>query len=336
MYNVFCNGGLGVSIFFVLSGFLITYLILEEISLNGKLDVKAFYIRRSLRIWPLYYAILIFVFFIFPFVQHLLGIYQSNCSRPVFYFLFLSNFDLIHIARNCYNEGTMQSGVTWSVAIEEQFYFVWPLLFYFVPKQFYKYCFYVVILLSLVFRIVNYNDDTYIYFHTLGVVGDLAAGALVAYYSLNSKQFRSFFVNLKAGTIYIVYISGILFIFVSGYYITSTYYTAAGRFINVLFFSFLIAHQNFSKGDVLKLYHLKYFSKLGKYTYGLYLLHPIGSIIGIFIFKKIYQGTDSFLVSIIEGIIIFIITLGLAYFSFHWFESFFLKLKKKFSYITKS
>src|SRR6476660_5257777 len=61
--NVSGAGGIGVSFFFVLSGFLITYLILREIQLYGFLDVRAFYIRRSLRIWPLYYAVIIFGFF---------------------------------------------------------------------------------------------------------------------------------------------------------------------------------------------------------------------------------------------------------------------------------
>lgn len=336
MYNLLCNGGLGVSIFFVLSGFLITYLILMEINMNGKLDVKAFYIRRSLRIWPLYYMVLLFIFVLYPFVQHLLNIYQANCARPVFYFLFLSNFDLINIARTCYNQGTVQSGVTWSIAIEEQFYFVWPLLFYFLPRQFYKYCFFAIILVSIFFRFLHYNDASYIYFHTLGVVGDLAAGALVAYYSLNSQRFKDFFENLKPLAIYTVYAAGLLFILFSNYFISSPYLNAWARYVNVMFFCFLLMHQNFSTTNVLKLHQLNFFTKWGKYTYGLYLLHPIGLIIGSFIFKKIYHGTDSFLVSFLEGIGVFIITLTLAYFSYHWFESYFLKLKNKFSYITKN
>lgn len=335
LYTMFCNGGLGVSIFFVLSGFLITYLVLSEIELTKKIDVKAFYIRRALRIWPLYYAVLIFVFFLFPFIQQLFNIYQESCANNIYYFIFLSNFDLINIAKNCLSQGTMQSGVTWSVAIEEQFYLVWPLLFYILPKRFYSYSFYAIIAIALIFRIYNFNDTTYIYFHTLGVVGDLALGALVAYYSLNSLKFKSFFENLKPDFIYFIYIAGIIYLLIGEYYLKTPYYVAISRFINILFFGFLIAHQNFSKANTLKLSGLKFFTKWGKYTYGLYLLHPVGSIIGVILFKKLYHGTDSFFVSIIEGILIFMITLGLSYFSFHFFESYFLKLKKRFSYITK-
>lgn len=335
LYTLFCNGGLGVSVFFVLSGFLITYLVLSEIELTGKIDVKAFYIRRALRIWPLYYAVLLFVFYIYPFVQHQLNIYQDTCANPFYYFTFLSNFDLIQISRNCFSQETMQSGVTWSVAIEEQFYLVWPLLFWIFSKSFYKYLFYAIIVIAFVFRIMNYSDASLIYFHTLGVIADLSVGALLAYYSLNSKRFLSFFENLKSINIYLVYFFGITFILLGEFYIKSPYYVALARFVNIVFFGFILAHQNFSKVNTLKFSRLSFFSRWGKYTYGLYLLHPIGSIIGTFLFKKIVVEADSFYLSFCEGILIFMITLGISYFSFHFFESYFLKLKKRFSYITK-
>ena len=61
--------GLGVPFFFCLSGFLITYLLLKELQDFNKIDILKFYIRRALRIWPLYYAVIIFGFFIFPFLK---------------------------------------------------------------------------------------------------------------------------------------------------------------------------------------------------------------------------------------------------------------------------
>ena len=59
-------GGLGVYFFFVLSGFLITYLLIHEKEKTGTIKIKAFYIRRLLRIWPLYYFITLLAFFILP------------------------------------------------------------------------------------------------------------------------------------------------------------------------------------------------------------------------------------------------------------------------------
>ncbi len=63
---IFNLGGLGVYFFFVLSGFLITYLLLAEKEKNGKINIKQFYIRRILRIWPLYYFVLLLGFFVLP------------------------------------------------------------------------------------------------------------------------------------------------------------------------------------------------------------------------------------------------------------------------------
>src|SRR5256885_16484920 len=60
------GGAVGVAFFFVLSGFLITYLILHEVEQNGRLDLLRFYARRTLRIWPLYYAVVVIGLFVFP------------------------------------------------------------------------------------------------------------------------------------------------------------------------------------------------------------------------------------------------------------------------------
>src|ERR1700733_9049748 len=67
--NMICDGETGVSIFFVLSGFLITYLLLAEADRYGKIHPGYFYIRRILRIWPLYYIVITFVFFGYPWLK---------------------------------------------------------------------------------------------------------------------------------------------------------------------------------------------------------------------------------------------------------------------------
>ena len=69
--KMFLDGEPGVSFFFVLSGFLITYLLLKEKEFTQKINLKAFYIRRILRIWPLYYFSVFFGFAIFPYLKEL-------------------------------------------------------------------------------------------------------------------------------------------------------------------------------------------------------------------------------------------------------------------------
>src|SRR5690349_4366985 len=75
--DIFGNGNLGVNFFFVLSGFLITYLLIEEKELNSQIDIKKFWIRRILRIWPLFYLCVIIGFFIFPILKSAFGL-QPN------------------------------------------------------------------------------------------------------------------------------------------------------------------------------------------------------------------------------------------------------------------
>jgi peptidoglycan/LPS O-acetylase OafA/YrhL len=120
-------GGLGVYFFFVLSGFLITYLLLAEKKQFKKIDIKAFYIRRILRIWPIYYLLIFLGFFVFPNIPFLKIDWLSSHQGP-FLFTFLANlFMLPNLALAAYN-AVPHIGQAWSIGVEEQFYLIWPLL----------------------------------------------------------------------------------------------------------------------------------------------------------------------------------------------------------------
>ncbi len=108
------NGRFGVNIFFVISGFLITYLLLREEEKAGKISLRNFYTRRVLRIFPAYYFLL-FVYFI---LQNLHLIYISHYAwvTALTYTKYLPNTDYY-------------TGHAWSLSIEETFYIVWPLIF---------------------------------------------------------------------------------------------------------------------------------------------------------------------------------------------------------------
>ena len=118
--RVFANGWMGVDLFFVLSGFLITRILLDSKQSEGYF--KNFYARRCLRIWPLYYSLIFFMFVVVPFVRPSEANTVFEKSSPWWaYPLFLQNF-LIPIPTSA----TGPLAVTWSLAIEEQFYLVWP------------------------------------------------------------------------------------------------------------------------------------------------------------------------------------------------------------------
>jgi len=128
--QVFANGWMGVDLFFVLSGFLITGILVDTKSSEG--FFKNFYVRRCLRIWPLYYSLIFFMFVVVRFLNHAEYLTVVQTSSPWWAFLiFLQNF-LLPISTNA--AGPL--GVTWSLAIEEQFYLIWPLVVRFCsPRQ---------------------------------------------------------------------------------------------------------------------------------------------------------------------------------------------------------
>lgn len=331
VYNLFQSGNHGVSIFFVLSGFLITYLILTEINFKGKLDVPAFYKRRFLRIWPLYFAVLLFVFVLLPFIMELFSNGFSFANRPFLYFVFLGNFDVIYISHHFYNQDTLMASITWSVAIEEQFYLVWPLLFFFIPKRFYPAVFFSIIILCYTFRYIYMNDVYILYFHTFAVFGDLAMGGLFAYYALFNQRFLKFFAqfNRFASSVVVMLLLGIIMF--STYFISSPYWSVFNR----LFFSFVfvlfIMDQNFNRRSLFKLSKGKFITKWGKYTYGLYLLHPIAINITSNSIKPLIEPGK--VQDLVIGVTSFFVSLAISYMSYHLLEKYFLKLKKRFTIV---
>lgn len=108
------NGHLGVTIFFVLSGFLITYLLAREEKSQGAVSLRLFYLRRSLRILPVYFAYVLAVF-----VIDCITDLNLSCQQYLTALTFTKN----------YWPGQWIDTHLWSLAVEEQFYLVWPLVF---------------------------------------------------------------------------------------------------------------------------------------------------------------------------------------------------------------
>lgn len=127
-------GSSGVSLFFVISGFLITGIIID--TKDQKHKYKNFYIRRALRIWPLYYLGIAFIILLMQFFPHKGGAYDLP-SVLSYHILFISNwvpfFDHNNFA-TLYTDLTWFSHL-WSLAVEQQFYLLWPVAFLFMYRK---------------------------------------------------------------------------------------------------------------------------------------------------------------------------------------------------------
>lgn len=329
------TGGNGVSFFFVLSGFLITYLILLEEYQNGKINLGKFYVRRFLRIWPLFYFVVFFGFFIYPALKVMIGMSSNIPNVLPYYIFFLSNFDSIYLAgNNLTHLSPMMLNITWSVSIEEQFYLFWPIFFIALPKKYYQLIFFTVISVSLIFTFYHQSDENSIlYYHTLAVMADLSLGGLCAYYAIYNKQFIDFFKKLSRKTIITIYIIGILY-FMYRNLIDLPYFFLCSRLLSTCFFAFIIMEQNYAEHSLIKYGQIKILSKLGKYTYSMYMLHPIGIQMTIILYRLLHISfEDSILTKLLYVFIALIFSLVLSFLSFHFYESYFLRLKTKYQTI---
>lgn len=328
--DLFKNGSLGVNFFFVLSGFLITYLLIEEKKLNGQIDLKKFWIRRILRIWPLFYLCVFIGFYIFPLLKSAFGQTPNETATLGYYLTFTNNFDFM--VKGLPDASIL--GVLWSVAIEEQFYFVWPIILYFLPIRNYWIAFSTVIVGSLIFRSMH-NDYMSHEHHTISCIGDMAIGAFGAWLMLTSLQFKQKIQELPSlsiGVIYIAYL--VVFLFRDEILLqNNNFISVIERPIIASVMLLIILEQCFSKNSFFKLSKFENLTKLGTISYGLYCLHFLAILIVTTLTKKFVLNTELWQVMILDTSLALLVAIGISKISYNFYEKPFLKLKERFSYI---
>lgn len=326
---IIAGGGIGVQFFFVLSGFLITYIICEEKQQTGKLDLKNFFVRRILRIWPLYY-LMVLVAYITPYIlSHFLQLNSSSEGyEPELWIsvLFLENYKMM-ITHSHANVSPLS--VMWSLCIEEHFYLIWGLLLYRVniralPKLL-GFC----IGLSLICRIiyVHYNIPTS---DILTNIDLFAFGAIPAYLLITyNDRFENYILRipLAAKWLFLLVLIATVFTF-SQFdgddrpFIWMT--SILGLLFSVLLCIIIPARNPICISDKNIL------TKAGVYTYGLYMYHTLVINLLRQIFLKFGWNYEQ------PGIafLFFLLGLGLSFacaiISYKLFELPFLKLKRYF------
>jgi len=113
------NGAFGVAVFFGISGFLITTLLLREEQRNGRISLQDFYIRRALRIWPLYYGVLALYVLLVVILQ------RGNTREHVFFHFFPGYLTFTYTWFAGWQASAAIFNFAWSLSVEEQFYLIW-------------------------------------------------------------------------------------------------------------------------------------------------------------------------------------------------------------------
>ena len=308
LQKVFANGWMGVDLFFVLSGFLITGILLDSPHAEGYF--KNFYIRRCLRIWPLYYSLIFFMFVILPFLRPSEAHTILERSSPWWaYPLYLQNF-LVSIPEAA--AGAL--GVTWSLAIEEQFYLIWPLIVrYCSPAQVRRIAI-TVICLSPALRLFLSFHHVDLYSNLFCRLDGLMAGALLAVLVRSTDFAPSRFVTRAWVTLIVALPLAFMTEAVNARWIVFSFSAAASASL-----VYLSLH---SRQKVLQAaLRSRFIVYTGTISYGLYLLHKIP-----FDMAKTFHLEDH---PILMPLLI-AVCYGLAALSWNLLEKPFLRLKRFF------
>jgi len=327
--HLFENGNLGVNFFFALSGYLITYLLIAEKEANGRVNIPKFWMRRILRIWPLYFLCVFLGFVAIPFVLQLAGKPQTPTASVLSYITFTSNFDYI---RNGYPGSTILE-VLWSISVEEQFYFFWPLLLSIVPRRYYIALFSSIAIGSIVFRLVN-TERVMHDIHTFSCIGDMAIGAMGALASFSAKV-TGFFRRLSKNVVLMIYLALFSFFFFrSEIFYHGIFLRAIDRTLIATAFLFLILEQNYSLRSFFKFSRFKKVSQLGVISYGLYCYHELAITI-VFVGINFLGAGTGILTNSGKIVLSLATTIVMAMISYRFFETPFLRLKNRYSFFLK-
>lgn len=267
----FC-GNLGVRIFFVISGFIITWLLLQEEKSSGDVSLKNFYIRRIARIFPAYYTYLAAVFLL----DHAGLINSGGNIQKLLNILFLANYG------PC--EGP--TGVLWSLGVEEQFYLIWPGVFIifrlFTEKRIAPIILLGVIACSPILRGINVlcwkNQETYFWLHRFSFLFQMdiiawgCLGAIVAFHWSQAVQYLA-----KYGVIVLLFALSIITLPYTareydGYGIETVFGPTLEAIGTLLIIIVGVAKSDYS---VFRILNLRPVIWLGTISYSLYLWHSI-------------------------------------------------------------
>lgn len=331
VYNIARLGSNGVDMFFVLSGFLITGILLDTKEKSGYF--RNFYMRRTLRIFPLYYLALAIAFFLWP---HLMGGHSSWVvaragDHQAWFWLYAAN--LLFAVKQSY-EGLAHF---WSLAVEEQFYLVWPLLVFLLNRRQLLIACGLCFVISIATRVIcgAFNLNTLVaYVLTPGRIDALAVGAGIATLARSPdglQPYRKFAVPaVVAPLLLLVTLVALTF----GQGRTHLVNILGGSLVAIFFSGILLATVTAPRSAMLpRIFCWKPLAVLGKYSYCLYVCH-------LFVQEAVERFWSKSWIPSVAGsqlldrfvfvVVCSILSLTVSLLSWHLFEKHWLRLKRFF------
>lgn len=305
--NFLHDGNLGVNVFFVVSGFLITTILLEEERQNKKISLKHFFIKRSLRIFPAYYFLLL-VYFFFD-TYNLIGIAHNSWVTALSFTKYINWFSDLFTSH------------LWSLSVEEHFYILFPFIFL-GGDTFRKRCM-IILFISSPFVRMTYHLTQIIWLNDLTFftrIDAISMGCICAFYKdwILTKLSRNWTFWIWFS---ILGLLGLRFSYLLAYelkyeVVFIPFGVTAGSFANI-FISIILFYSVFGpQNSWHRFLNLKFVSYIGVLSYSIYLWQQI-----------VIFGNFSWFSTIPEKILLIFV---LALCSYYFIEKPFLKLKSKF------
>lgn len=318
-------GPFGVDLFFVLSAYLITTLLLRERQLLGRVNTGAFYLRRALRIWPLYFVFLLGYFFLQRFIPH--EAYNQPLARGALvpFVFFVGNIEIMR-------HPMLQVVHLWSISVEEQFYLCWGAILKFAGAHKLPWFAGTAILVALVTRVYLQHVQlgpapgmafVSVLCNTLARLDTLAMGVLVATGTIFAAKLRWPRLAITAALIAAIVAENFLPRSKPALPNVLLNYLIVAIACSLIVRACLDLHPG--TGPLARA--LAY---LGKISFGMYVYSPIAQA---FAYRWAPGQKEHFISYVIPAAISLALTVAAAFLSFELLERPFLKLKTRFTYV---
>lgn len=273
LYILTGAGWCGVDLFFVLSGFLITGILLDAKG-RGRF-FRNFYIRRTLRIFPLYYLVLFVVLVVLP---HVLPTDDPGVQRILDHqaglWTYATNIEVLRASGWIYSAGWIEFTHLWSLAIEEQFYLVWPLLVFLLPRRALVALAVALVVVAPIVRVAmleGHRSVLVVYSFTICRIDTLAIGSLLAVL-VRAAPAR---VLAAARAMLVVGASGVVGVIAMARDLDFDAWTVqtVGYSMLGLFFGGVVLLATRPSGAIRRVLANPALVLIGRYSYGLYIFH---------------------------------------------------------------
>lgn len=319
--SVAAAGSFGVDLFFALSSFLITELLIREYEKTEKINAFAFYIRRALRILPLYYTFVLLAIFVFP---RLLPYESLGFPYNIGFLTVFANWTCVF-----FDFPSSVATPLWSISIEEQFYIVFPFLVMFLGVKRLKLLAVIFIIISVLTRIYlvgNNAPPVAIWCNTFARLDPIAGGILLAILIRDGKLK---IIGRLSHKIVLIAFSVSIYVLIARYSKNFEYSALFVYPLTALASVLIIWSVIAVKPICAKRYAV--LINLGRISYGLYVFHLLTIKVSGLLLERFQIRFGVFLIS--RFLTALALTIILAIISYNILEKPFLKLKKRFTFI---